>query len=521
MPNKKISELSENINPSGSDIFPVVHSGETMYQTLSGLTEYVSNNMIEKVYFYEINYNGSPTLPIENPIGVSGYTVQNARITAPYLFEAFGTTHSYITGTTYANFYQNMLFEVVEENGINIDGLQFSSVTALSEYLTVNLSATTANTVANKFTVKMYGVKKNTYPKINKIRGMNLFFSNLRGRNSYWREVVNNKTTFNRTKLNTLFAAETSKDFKPAPYLYDFTQAIYQRFLSVDASIYNQNDVKRTIWLASDPKRFYNLLPLSLITTPNTSYTLPNGGGGREMFNGGGFTVGQPVSIVDSAIFLLNENADTFYYTQGLQLNSGIKNSDGISVFFDNGYGNWGNVVDLPILSKTGKYDNKGTPTLVNWVSAIRVYHLQDSGGNSCFYIKPIGEDMFVVDYMENNTDAILYGLFNPRENGKQMVCQFLDNTKSINKTGNATWRIQLDDYEFLTLNQVTPKANFVPYKFKKQMGRYNKNSFKDFRLFYGYPDGTISQLSDDEIIHIVNASGYPVKRIVKKNPIN
>jgi hypothetical protein len=232
MPNKKISELNENLNPIGSDIFPVVHSGETMYQTLSGLTEYVSDNMIEKIYFYEINYNGSTTLPIDNPIGVSGLTIQNARITAPYLFEAFETQHPYITGTSTENYYANMLFEIIEENGINVDGLQFSSNTALSTYLTANLSATTANTVANKFTVKMYGVKRNEYQKLNKIRGINTFFSNLRGRNSYWRQIVTDgQPSPSSGKLNSLKKADISASYKDPKILQQFLVAVYTRFM--------------------------------------------------------------------------------------------------------------------------------------------------------------------------------------------------------------------------------------------------------------------------------------------------
>ena len=40
MPNKKISELNENLTPSGSDVLPIVSSGSTEKISLSGLTNY-------------------------------------------------------------------------------------------------------------------------------------------------------------------------------------------------------------------------------------------------------------------------------------------------------------------------------------------------------------------------------------------------------------------------------------------------------------------------------------------------
>jgi hypothetical protein len=522
MPNKKISELPENINPSGSDIFPLVHSGETMYQTLSGLTQYVNNNLIEKVYFYEINYNGSPSLPIENPIGVSGYTVQNARITAPYLFEAFGTEHPYITGTSYENYYANMLFEVIEENGINVDGLQFSSNTELSTYLSSNLSATTANTVANKFTVKMYGVKKNVYQKLNKIRGINTLFSNLRGRNSYWRQKVTDGNV-NDAKLNNFSAAEISSSYKNPKMTQQFLTAVYTRFLGIDPYTYkgglNIDDVKRTIWFPEERKHFYNLWPISEITVGhNIAISYPVISGTRTVFNTGFETFGgnSPTTMVDSAIFMLSKGGDDIFYTSGYHLDSGYI-ADGRFL------SNTQMLIPLPILSKTGTYlDINNEERLVNIISAVRVYKLTNVDGDVCFYVKPIGIDTLVVDYIEDNTDAILYGLFSSTENGRQMLVRFDDSTKTNNKTGNAGWRLALDDYELCTLDKVSAKCNIEPYKYLNQFGtRVNRDKFRNFRLFYGYPDGSISPLSDDEIYHVINANGYQVKRLVRKNPIN
>ena len=523
MPNKKISQFDENITPNGSDVFPIVNNDVTKKQTLSGLTAYIGDNIstTEKVYFYEINYNGSPNIPIENPIGVSGVTVQNAKITAPYLFEAFATQQPYITGTTFENYYSNMLFEIIEEDGINVDGLQFSSTTALSEYLTANLSATTANTVANKFTVKMYGVKNNGYQKLNKIRGINTLFSNLRGRNSYWRQHVTNGVS-NDAKLNNLKSAEISTSYKSPKITQQFLKAVYMRFLGVDPYTfkggYNIDDVKSTIWFPEERKHFYNLWPISEILTHSPAITFPVNSGGRKMFNTftDTFAGNAPTTMEDSAIFMLCKGGDDIFYTSSHHL-------DKSQIYSGRFLSDTQMIMKQPILSKTGLYlDINNELRLVNIISAVRVYKLTNGSGEVCFFVKPIGIDTLVVDYVEDNTDAILYGLFSSTEDGRQMLVKFDDSTKSNNKSGNAGWRIALDDYEYCTLDKVSAKANIAPFKALTQFGtRVNKDKFRNFRLFYGYPDGTISPLSDDEIYHVINANGYPVKRLVRKNPIN
>lgn len=55
MANKKISELTENTNPSGNNILPIVASGTTDYISLSGLSNYVNfNNVVRNVTYSEL-----------------------------------------------------------------------------------------------------------------------------------------------------------------------------------------------------------------------------------------------------------------------------------------------------------------------------------------------------------------------------------------------------------------------------------------------------------------------------------
>ena len=51
MPNKKISQLNVNTNPTFTDALPIVNSGETKQISLSGLTSYVNSYSLSNLGF--------------------------------------------------------------------------------------------------------------------------------------------------------------------------------------------------------------------------------------------------------------------------------------------------------------------------------------------------------------------------------------------------------------------------------------------------------------------------------------
>lgn len=51
MPNKKISQLNVNTNPTPSDAFAIVNSGETKQISLSAVTEYVNSQSLANLGF--------------------------------------------------------------------------------------------------------------------------------------------------------------------------------------------------------------------------------------------------------------------------------------------------------------------------------------------------------------------------------------------------------------------------------------------------------------------------------------
>lgn len=510
MPNKKISELNDNTNPSGSDIFPVVHNGETLHQTFSGLTTFITSGITggtaapERVYFYTIEYNGKKNIPANNPL-----SAQKADSNAPFLFEAFGKSHPYFSSTTVDNFYSNFLFEVIEENGIHVDGLQFNALSGLSSYLTTNL-ASSGGTLTNHFTVKMYGVKKTDYQPLTKVRGINTFFSILKGRGSYWRRAV--KTSGTHHFPTDLYSAGLSDVYTEPQILNEFMFSVYNHFLGTSQGTfnsYNIDDVKSTFWFENDPKRYNNLYAIKQITNPTSDVTYPRQSGLRKAIDGSGtFLKKTPITMSATSIYMLDKGADRIYHTNGNQYTDPILRGDNNSANLR---------LKQPIISKTGVDNSK----IINLISSIRVYHLVSADGFSCFLIKPMGIDTLLVDYIEDNTNASLYGLFTSPSNRRPVVVKFNNTTKTDNKIANVGWRIMLDDYESFTLDTVTPLGNFNPLKFMNKIGRYGKNTFRNFRLFYGYPDGTISPLSDDELTHVINSNGCPVKRLVIKKPIN
>ena len=516
MPNKKISELNENINPSGSDIFPVVHNGETMKQTLSGLTNYISDAETERVDFYTIDYVTSDVkLHLFEPL------TNIAETTAPFLFKAFGQpveTRKGFTGTT-RNFYSNFLFEIIEENGIHVKDLQFTGLTELQSYLTANLTsgttigpttATSYTCVVNPFTVKMYAYKKKSYQSIKKVRGVNMFFSVLRGRRSYWRNKIQPSVDTQSIRNNSMYASSRSPEYVKSPIADLFIKRVYDRF-GIDKDIPVDDNIRKTIWYPADRKEFYNLPPVATGLINNNGWSAFNGGSTTRLAVDSHGSIydagGQYTEIVDSAIFLLNEGGSGFCYTSSSQLDNGdIFDQDGVNIS-----GNF--TFEGPAISKMY---NDGV-TSYNYISAIRVYKLFASNGTYAFWVKPIGVDTLLVDYIEDNQDAILYGMFNSEDNGRQLIARFDDNTKVNDKQSNTSWRLLLDDYEFYTLDKVTTNGNFEPGIGNQQMKRYGSNNFRNRRLFYGYPDGTISDIGVDQIYHIAKSRGAWLKRMVRK----
>lgn len=60
MPNKKITELNYNTNPTLQDVFPVVNSGETKQLSLSGLTELISPYIDANSDFSQLGFIVTP-----------------------------------------------------------------------------------------------------------------------------------------------------------------------------------------------------------------------------------------------------------------------------------------------------------------------------------------------------------------------------------------------------------------------------------------------------------------------------
>lgn len=528
------SGISENILVRESD-------GTIKYRSINDFSV-SGGTQLERLDFYVTHYTDPTNLLISDPLSLSAHSKNNiltvkpknqkAKATAPYLYEAFGHNQVNITGgTDYYNFYDNMLFEVIEvlsgtTNKITSD-LQFSSHTGLTEYLTNNLEFSGVN-VSNKFSVKMYANIDKSLQKIRKVRGINNFLSSLKGRGSYWRrEIRSTAISAKAVPQNCMYASSLSDNWVGPNFKEDFFDVVYEEFLGINVSPYTGttlDDVMSTIWFTPNPKKMYNLWPTTGVNTPGqhnplsgSSITLPSSTGVRGVYDTStsAFTNSSSIdTIVGSKIFVLDKVGTKFYYTNTEHLSSGLFESVNRGTTSIN--------LNMPITSNAGTYSGS---TILNGISSIRVYHLSNSGGTEhAFMVKPMGVDTILVDYIEDNTEAELYALFSSNVGDKQVVVKFDVNKSGFDsggRDGNTGWRLQLDDYELFTLNDTKPRHNFIPLKYKYDFGRYYKNSFRNIRFFYGFPDGRISPLSDDEVYNIVNSSGCPLKRLVRKNPIN
>lgn len=103
MPNTRISDFNENINPNGSNIFPVIVNGQALKQTFSGLTTYVQNNITvtgvstSDIFVTGGTYSNGTTIFRNNSGGtfsVSGYSTGGTSTV---------TGDTFVTGGTYSN----------------------------------------------------------------------------------------------------------------------------------------------------------------------------------------------------------------------------------------------------------------------------------------------------------------------------------------------------------------------------------------------------------------------------------
>lgn len=140
MSNKKISQLTINTNPAGSDVFPIVNNGETKKLSLSGLTTYLE------------------------PILVSDYVFTGGTVTGATTFSNGLNTNS-ISATTYLNLpvtqftggtINNLTANTITASIYYGDGSQLSGITGISSYIEVSYNELYSLYTGNTLTIGQF-----------------------------------------------------------------------------------------------------------------------------------------------------------------------------------------------------------------------------------------------------------------------------------------------------------------------------------------------------------------------------
>lgn len=141
MANKKITQLSVNTNPSGSDVFPIVNGGETKQLTLSGLTAYLEPFLASDYVFTGGTVSGSTTFTNGvNTNSISATTYLNLPVTQFTGGTVNGLTATTISATTYLNLPSSTF------TGGTINGLTATTISATT-YLNLPVTQFTGGTV--------------------------------------------------------------------------------------------------------------------------------------------------------------------------------------------------------------------------------------------------------------------------------------------------------------------------------------------------------------------------------------
>lgn len=249
----------------------------------------------------------------------------------------------------------------------------------------------------------------------------------------------------------------------------DLSDQIYQHFLGIDTP----SNYEKSYWISTKRKNRYNLYQNTIDRGGINSGTDDR----RYYFSFNTMSL-QPAN---TKIFYTKSNTDETKNRAYLILNNNV-----ISFYAGN------ELDDTEYRQKELTNDSK--------CIIYRLFDKQDDL-NQAFMIRPLGVDNLYVNYILNYSGATLYGAFFNDQGTTKTKIRKIDAEEIHSITKKTSWKLILKDYDNLT---VVSKSNIV------------KNNFLNFKLFYIFPDGTMSDLSDTTLYHQTHCNGAKLKRIVR-----
>ena len=340
------------------------------------------------------------------------------------------------------------LFDITEAAGHVATGLQFDSLTDFVSYLNTNLSNDGAS-FDKDFVIRAYAERRGEYQQAN-VRGYNLLYSLIKGGNYYRKRIFNLN--------NGMGDGGTIKAI---------ANALYSNYHGGPPSDWTKSF--QNIWVPDNIKRLYSLLPTKGIKI--------NGMKAHSSISNSNFFDG-----VSTWTTVNKEMVEPI----GGEINSGyviLDNTNTITIYPGN-------------YTRDNMYFDDTVKSILKYCRLADV----STGTQYSFFLKPVGVDTFLIDYIRNLTvDTKLYAYV--ETNGKAKKTYIKDITALVelcnDPDNNTTWRIRKNEV-----------FNNMLYGGSMHKRIFNKDASSTIRLFYGEPDGTISALTDNQIYIKYKAPG-------------
>lgn len=358
--------------------------------------------------------------------------------------------------------YKNFLWSIQEENGINLKDLQFGSFDEFSSYLNNNL-ANDGDTFLNRFTIKLYAKQVNSYDKITKLGARNLFFASLKGGGNYF------------SRLSNLHSCQGNSEL-----IDKLTNSIFSYFKI--SSVIDIKEKKRTIWLPQSKDSLY-ALPARNNDCKNHRIMM----GDKE----------KPYYARKVYDYNLATPAIVFRFEATNDPNFSCELASRPALF---GLTNKNNFETLDFFDQRVWTDPQ-------YLSFVMVWKVKAGEGQTAFYLKPIGVDSFNLKYVKGGKIAKLQMITYKHNHFSKIVdiTNDLDVDPIHSQYRNCSWRIRKNAF----LKHLVSEGNVRTFAYK--------SVFRDFKFFYSFADGTISDFSA-EVFLTAQTRGAGLKIMFKEN---
>ena len=293
--------------------------------------------------------------------------------------------------------HSNFLFDIIEENGHIIKEAQFNILDDLITYLNTNLSNNGVS-FDKKWIIRVYANIRGEYSNIN-IRGYNLLFSILKGRGQYSDKKTKTLGSGNLTISDQVVSAVYTESGWTPP--------------SINA--------RKTFWFSSDRKKMY-----SLFKTKNTQankVSAPSLNKDCYFYKPSTFEF-----VISSADILFDDNTSAYNTNRTGILLLDLTN----------------NIILSPMFGKDNDY--VGTHNEFKSMIKYHRFYAQTLGvSRYAWFLKPIGVDTFILDYIKNMTGAKLYAYVkNKKSSASSYVVDITPLVEEKNtRNNNCSWRIR------------------------------------------------------------------------------